>query len=256
MLRRLFGHKRVLLGIGAGGIFVVGMLAGMIASGGLPAFAAGSPSASSPSTSGNSKYCQTYLSTLASELHITQQQLAQDNQAAIEKALDQMQADGTITAAQKTRIEQQLQNASQHPCALLGIGRGLKGGHGGPGGPGGHGGQLGPQLQGARQQIEAAVAPTLKLSATTLDSDLNAGQTIAQIAKTQGVSLAAVNTAYETAVQTALKTAVSNGTLTQTQANALLSRVQQAVAAGHYPLLERPTRSAPPAGMPPAPAAQ
>lgn len=246
MLRRLFGHKRVLLGIGAGGIFVVGMLAGMIASGGLPAFAAGSPSASSPSTSGNSKYCQTYLSTLASELHITQQQLAQDNQAAIEKALDQMQADGKITAAQKTQIEQRLQNASQHPCALLD--RGLKAGrHGGPGGPGGH---LGAQLGDARQQIEAAVAPTLKLSAATLDGDLAAGQTIAQIAKVQGVSLDAVNTAYLNAVQAALKKAVSNGTLTQVQSTALYAKVQQAVTAGHYPLLERPAGH--PGGMSPA----
>lgn len=247
MLRRLFGHKRLLLGIGAGGIFVAGLLAGMIASGGLPVFAAGSPGASTPSTSGNGKYCQTYLSSLASELHITQQQLAQDNQTAIEKALDQMQADGKITAAQKARIEQRLQDDAQHPCALLA--RGLKAGRGGPGG------HFGPQLAGARQQIEAAVAPTLKLSVATLDSDLAAGQTIAQIAQAQGVSLSAVNTAYENAVQAALKTAVGNGTLTQAQSTALYAKVQQAVAAGHYPLLERPARGphSPTGGAPPMP---
>lgn len=244
MVRRFFGHRRLLLGIGAGGIFVAGLLAGMIASGGIPAFAAGSPSGSSPSGSGN-KYCQTYLSTLASELHVTQRQLAQDNQAAIQKTLDQMQADGKITAAQKAQIEQRLQNAWQHPCALLG--RALKPGRGGPGGLGGH---LGAQLSGARQQIEAAVAPTLKLSAATLDSDLAAGQTIAQIAKAQGVSVSAVNTAYESAVQAALKTAVANGTLTQAQSTALYGKVQQAVAAGHYPLLERPARHSG-GGMPP-----
>lgn len=247
MVRRFFGHRRLLLGIGAGGIFLAGLLAGMIASGGIPAFAAGSPSGSSPSANGNSKYCQAYLSTLANELHVTQQQLAQDNQAAIEKTLDQMQADGTITAAQKAKIEQRLQNASQHPCALLG--RGLKGRHGGPGGPGGPGGHLGTQLAGARQQIEAAVAPALKLSAETLDSDLAAGQTIAQIAKAQGVSLNAVNTAYLNAVQAALKTAVSNGALTQAQSTALYGKLQQAVTAGHYPLLERPADH--PSGMPP-----
>lgn len=246
MVQRFFGHRRVLLGIGAGGIFVVGLLAGMIASGGIPAFAAGSPSGSSASAHGNSKYCQTYLSTLASELHVTQQQLTQDNQAAIEKALDQMQADGKITAAQKAQIEQRLQNAVQHPCALLG--RGLRAGRGGAGGPGGH---LGAQLAGARQQIEVAVAPTLKLSTATLDGDLTAGQTIAQIAKAQGVSLDAVNTAYLNAVQAALKTAVSNGTLTQAQSTALYGKVQQAVTAGHYPLLERSAGH--PGGMPPTP---
>lgn len=246
MLRRFFGRKRLLLGIGAGGIFVAGLLAGMIASGGLPAFAAGSPSASTPSASGNGKYCQTYLSTLASELHVTQQQLAQDNQAAIEKTLDQMQADGKITAAQKAKIEQHLQNASQHPCALLG--RGLRAGHGGAGA------HFGAQLQGARQQIEAAVAGSLHLSTATLEGDLASGQTITQIAKAQGVSISAVNTAYENAVQAALKTAVSNGTLTQAQSTALYAKIQQAVAGGHYPLLERPARPAGP--MPPAPPSQ
>ncbi len=249
MLRRFFSRKRVLFGIGAGGIFVAGLLAGMIASGGLPAFAAGPSSTGTPSASGDSKYCQTYLSTLASELHVTQQQLAQDDQAAIEKTLDQMQADGKITAAQKAKIEQELQNASQHPCALLG--RGLRTGRGGRGGPGAH---LGAQLQGARQQIEAAVAGSLNLSAATLESDLASGQTIAQIAKTQGASISAVNTAYENAVQAALKTAVSNGTLTQAQSSALYAKIQQAVAAGHYPLLERPARPA--GGMPPAPPSQ
>ena len=243
MIRRFFSRKRMLLGLGVGGVFVAGLLAGMIVSGGLPAFAAGSPSASSPSAGSNSKYCQTYLSTLASELHVTQQQLAQDNQAAIEKTLDQMQADGKITAAQKAKIEQHLQNASQHPCALLG--RGLRAGHGGAGA------HFGTQLQGARQQIEAAVAGSLHLSAAMLESDLASGQTITQIAKAQGVSISAVDTAYQNAVQAALKTAVGNGTLTQAQSSALYAKVQQAVAAGHYPLLERPAR---PGGMPPAPA--
>jgi hypothetical protein len=153
-----------------------------------------------------------------------------------------MQADGKITAAQKAKIEQQLQNASQHPCAWLG--------HGFKRGFGGAGGHVGAQLQGARQQIEAAVASTLKLSTATLDSDLAAGQTITQIAKAQGVALSTVNTAYLNAVQATLKTAVSNGTLTQAQSDALLAQVQRAVNAGHYPLLERPMRGA---GMPPTP---
>ncbi|HEV2460515.1 MAG TPA: hypothetical protein VGS80_19345, partial [Ktedonobacterales bacterium] len=48
-----------------------------------------------------------------------------------------------------------------------------------------------------------------------------------------------VSTAYLNAVKSALASAVSSHTITQTQSDALYAKVQQAVASGHYPLLER-----------------
>jgi hypothetical protein len=231
-MRRLFGwtrvlaQKRVLLGLGGVGLFAVGLLAGMLTSGGIPALAATGGPNSTGTAAGT--YCQTYLNTLASDLHVTQAQLQAANKDALQKMIDQMAADGRITAAQKSRLEQRLNALSRRPCAALAAG--WK--RGGPGG-------LGPLGQAARQQIEQAVASALKLSPATLEADLAAGQTIPQIAQTQHVDLSAVNSAYLNAAKAALARAVSSGALTQDQSNAAAARLQQAVTSGHYPLLER-----------------
>src|SRR5215813_11454165 len=148
-MRRLFGwtrvlaQKRVRLGLGGVGLFAVGLLAGMLTSGGIPAFAAtGGPN---PTSTAAGTYCQTYLNTLARDLHVTQAQLQAANKDALQTMIDQMAADGRITAAQQSRLEQRLNALSRRPCAALAAGW-KRGGLGGPGG-------LGPLGQAARQQI-------------------------------------------------------------------------------------------------------
>lgn len=103
-----------------------------------------------------------------------------------------------------------------------------------------------------RSGVEQAVAQVLGLSVATLEADLNAGQTLLQIAQAQHVAVDDLNAAYLNAVKAGLAAAVKNGQVTQTQADNLYSAQQQAVASGHYPLLESPTLGGGPPGTPPA----
>lgn len=224
-------RKRILMGVAGAALLIVGFVGGMFATGGIPAFAATNTptSATTAKASAPSNYCQIYLQTLEGDLHISQAQLTQANADAVQKVLDQMQKDGKITAAQKTKIEQRLQTASKDPCAAINAALARKG----------HYGKAAPQLRAAQQQIETAVAGALKISVPTLQQDLANGQTIQQIAKNQNVPIDTVNTAYMNAVKNALSSAQSSGMITQAQSTALLNKIQQAVNAGHYPGLER-----------------
>jgi DNA-directed RNA polymerase sigma subunit (sigma70/sigma32) len=174
---------------------------------------------------------------------VSTSKLQSANADAVQKVLNQMRQDGKITAAQETRIEKQLQNASKHPCATLRAA--VSRAHA-------KGGKVAPALGATRQQIETAVAGALNLPVATLQQDLTKGQTVAQIAAAQKVSISTVNTAYINAVKSALASAQSKGLITQQESSTLLNRIQQAVNAGHYPGL--PVRGPKGPAAPPAPA--
>jgi len=79
-----------------------------------------------------------------------------------------------------------------------------------------------------REQMHAALAEALGLSVEELDAAVADGQTLSQIAEAQGVDLADVQTALETAGQDLLQQAVTDGLLTQEQADRISERM-----AGH-----------------------
>jgi len=70
-----------------------------------------------------------------------------------------------------------------------------------------------------------AAASYLGLSAAQLQSDLQNGQTLSQIAKSQGKTLDGLVAAMAVQVKKRLSTAVSQGLLTQAQADQLASRL-------------------------------
>jgi hypothetical protein len=218
--------KQVLLGLAGGGLLVIGVLAGMIFGENLRALAAGNTA--HKATQGNrASYCQLYIQTLAKDLGVTPDKLKSANQDAAQTVINQLASDGKITADEKTRLTQTLQRHANNPCAfvnVMGTRAGLR-----------H--DIGQALAPARSAVESAVAGALKISTTTLESDLAAGQTIPQIATAQKVNLSDVNTAYLNAVKTQLANAVSADTITQDQSTAIYTRVQQAVQNGRYPLL-------------------
>ncbi|MGH2487434.1 MAG: hypothetical protein ACRDHE_15625 [Ktedonobacterales bacterium] len=213
-------RKRIVLTAAIGGVFVVGLLGGMIVSGGLPVFASSNATQSSPTTG----YCQQYEQALAQQLGVSTSQLSQANQSAIQTVITQLAKDGKITAAQQAKLEQRVKQFEAHPCASL-LGR--HGNH-----------KLGKALGKARLNVATAVAGKLGVSVDTLKSDLKSGQTLQQIAAARNVSTSDLNTAYLTAVKAQLDQAVANKTLTSTQENTLYTRIQQAVQKGHYPLLQ------------------
>jgi hypothetical protein len=211
------------LGLVGSGILLIGLIVGALLGGGLPALASSNGNAPATATpTANQHYCQLFMQTLASNLHVSQSQLESATQAALKTTIEQAVKDGKITQDQATKLLNQI---DAHPCAAMGhMYR--------------HHDQYGGALANAHQAILSAVAAKLNLSATTLQSDLASGQTLPQIAAAQHVSMADVNAAYLSAVHAQLATAVSSGGITQQQANQAYTKVQQAVASGHYPLLE------------------
>jgi len=220
--------KNVLLGVAGGVLLVVGVLAGMIFGDNIRALVAGSGNPTAKATPGDrASYCQLYMQTLASNLGVTTDKLKSANQVAAQKVIDQLAKDGKISADQKNQMTQALQKYASSPCAFVNVAAGRKGmTH-----------DFHQALAPARAAIESAVAGALKISTSTLESDLAAGQTIQQIAAAQKVNVSDVNTAYLNAVKSQLSSAVSSGAITQDQSNAVYSWVQQAVQSGRYPLL-------------------
>ncbi|HEV2236474.1 MAG TPA: hypothetical protein VGR57_07400 [Ktedonobacterales bacterium] len=239
-------RNKLWLGVAGGGILLAGLLLGALISGGLPALASFGVG-NAPQASGTpNAYCTLYEQTLAKELGTTTAKLESANQAALKAVIQQAFKDGKITQAQETTLLNNLANNGNTPCALRG-GFGFGGrGHGGPGGPG-------AGLGAIHQAVEAAVAGALKLQVTDLETQLNAGKTVAQIAQAQGVSIDTVNTAYLNAAKAELANEVTAKTITQAQSDQAYSMLQTAVAAGKYPGLERGgPRGQGPWGQPPA----
>ncbi len=100
------------------------------------------------------------------------------------------------------------------------------------GGGGGGGGA------GRSSAVLTAVAGALNISTTTLTSDLQAGQTVPQIAAAQNISIATVDSAYLSAAQQEFNSLASSGRFTQAQATQLYSQQQQDVDSGQFPLLQ------------------
>ena len=211
-------RKRIVLAAVIGGVFVVGLLGGMIVSGGLPVFA----SSNAAQAGSTSNYCQLYAQTLAKDLGVSTTQLSQANQSAIQSVIDQMAKDGKITAAQQAKLEKRAKQFEAHPCASL-LGKHAK-----------HDARA---LGAARQAVASAVATKLGISVDTLKADLKGGQTLQQIAAAQNVSTSDLNTTYLAAVKAQLDQAVANKTITSAQEATLYNRAQQAVQNGRYPLL-------------------
>jgi hypothetical protein len=237
--------KRIILGVAGATIFCAGILAGIIVSGGVPAFARSTTTTNVQSHSSTTPagYCQLYEQTLASQLTVSESKLESANSAALQAVINQMAKDGKISSKQQSLLQQMVQQYSKQPCShltqLLQLAKGKNRSAGNA--------ALQQVLAGARQSIEAPVAAALGISTATLNSDLAAGQTIPQIASTRHVSLSTVNKVYLGAVLTLLSQAVSKGYLTQSQSSTLYSRITTAVNSGRYPLLQGGDKGTPPA---------
>lgn len=239
--------KRALLGVGGGLLLALGLVIGVIVGPSLQALAAGShPSAArtDPTAAG---YCQLYEQTIINELGVSQQNLEKANKDALQAVINKMYADGKITQAQQAQAQQQLDEYASNPCAAIQAAMKAKGGASGP-----TSGQT-QAINNARASILTAVAGAMNTPSATLQSELSAGKTVAQITSEKGASKSAVDAAYLKAAQAQLGKAVSAGALTQAQSDMAYSFLQQSVASGHYPLLDANSGSfgaGMPAGLP------
>ena len=152
------------------------------------------------------------------------------------EVLKPLVSDGTITQAQADKVVAAVVAARP------------QGGQGGPGGRHGHG----PEGQRGGKNLDAA-AKALNMTAADLRTQLEGGSTIAKVATDKGVAVQTVNDAMVADAKAHLAQEVTDGKLTQAQADTRLTeitaRITDVVNNG------RPQHAAgdqPPADQPPA----
>jgi len=165
----------------------------------------------SPSASGSKNYAQVFVDKLAGILHLTPTQTQDALKQAQLQTVDQMLKDGRITQQQADAMKARI-NAGQG----LGFGFGFR-----------HGGFKGDRTL-MRNLMTAelnAVASALHMTPTDLQNALRSGKSLAELETQQNVSDSAVKAAMQSAAKGVLDKAVKAGTITQAQADAILSRV-------------------------------
>jgi hypothetical protein len=197
----------------------------MIVSAAVLAAGAGAGGAIAASSGDDAKKTeQSVLDDAAKRLNVTPEALRSALGAAEDAQLDQSVKDGKITQAQADAIKAERARAGRvlgGPGVGGGPGGGWRHGHG-PGGPGGPGGRG----AGGPATLDAA-ATALGLKAADLRTKLDAGKSIADVAKDQGKDIAAVKSAIKDAVAKQLDADVTAGRLTAAQRTEELAELDQ-----------------------------
>ena len=156
---------------------------------------------------------QAFLSDVAKRLDVTPAQLEAALRGAYDARIDAAVAAGKITKDQADAMKKRSKDGG---LPLFGGGR-----HGGFGGPGHHGGF------GRGAKSLAGAATYLGLTEAKLRSELEAGKTLAEIAKAQGKTVAGLKEALKANTKAKLDAAVKDGRITQAQADEMLSRFDE-----------------------------
>jgi polyhydroxyalkanoate synthesis regulator phasin len=178
----------------------------------------------SPSASPSKNYAQAFIDKLAAILHLTPAQTQDALKQAQLQTIDQMVKDGQITQQQADALKAKI-NAGQGVAPFGGFGFR-------------HGGTFKAQGTVMRDLATAelnAAASALHMSAANLQSALRSGKSLADLETQQKVSDSAVQAAMKNAAKGVLDKAVKAGTLTQAQADSILSRVGSALKSRAHP---------------------
>ncbi len=145
-----------------------------------------------------------YEQALADQLGVSVDQLEAARQAALNNVLEQAVANGKIT-------EEQAQNIRDHPFAAR---RGLLR-------------NAAQRLHNAVADVFSAAAKTIGISNDEMKTDLQNGQSLAQIAADHNVSTDALKAGITSEVQSQLDQAVANGTIDQAKADKISAALAQ-----------------------------
>ncbi len=156
-----------------------------------------------------------FLDKLAAALHIQRPALDSAVKDASTSTVDEALKQGKLTQAQADKMKAAIQSGQFN---------------GFWGGRGGMRGRMagGKAMFGVQQAMLTAAAKTLGLTPQALMQQLSSGQTVAQLAQAHNTTVQAVTSAALAAAKTQLDTAVANKTLTQAQADAFYTKLQQA----------------------------
>jgi hypothetical protein len=219
------------LAVGATGLVV---LAG---SGGAYAAAAGNTATptQTPATkpADHAAEQKAFLDDVAKRLNVTSDQLTAAIKGAAAARIDAAVTAGKLTKEQGDEAKKRLESGA--PLLGPGLLGGKPGDHRGPGGP------VGPGGRGFGFGIEGA-ATYLGLTEDKLREQLEAGKSLADVAKAQNKDVAGLKAALKTAVTTKLDQAVKDGHLTEAQKTKMLAEIDKR--------LDEVINNTPPAGGP------
>ncbi len=213
------------LGI-AGGFVTAALIGGTLIS----AASAAPSTSTAPSAAGlandtatAAKYCAIWQQTFAGELGVSVDKLVPAAKAATLAAIDAAVKNGDLPSDVGDRIKAQVNAANGDGCRLLG---------GFLHGVAGHGIRAD-----ARHDLVGAAATALHMTPANLVKAIRAGDSLKKIAADQKVSYDTVTKAITDAAKADLDALVSAGRLTQARADALLSRLTDALKSGDFPHL-------------------
>ncbi len=204
--------KKFLLIGGGTAVLLLSILFGAFFAGPLLASAHSTTPATSTPTTATNAYCQQYLQDLANRLNVPLSTLEQDSLAAKEDVLAQMVKDGKLTQSQANTIKQRLESGTT--CGLPGTAKARPA-------------LLRSLFTKYQPTLLNQVASGLHLSASQLQSDLQNGQTLVQIAQAQNISQSQLHTIALNAVQSTLNQAQQAGDITQSQEAAFLQYLRK-----------------------------
>ena len=170
------------------------------------------PAQSAAPTAAGDTLRSLFLDKLAAALNTDRAALDTAITSAGTSTADEAVAQGTLTQAQADALKARLEAGD--------VGA-LWGGRGGFGGR---------HVPGLRDAVSNAAASALSITADELHTQLESGQTLAQLATAHNTTEQAVIDAALAAAKTELDAAVSSGTLTQVQADAKYAQLQAAGA--------------------------
>ena len=180
---------------------------------------AGGSGAAIAATSGASSP-NDFLDSVAKHLGISRQKLDDATTAAAIDQVDAQLAAGKITKDQADQLKKRIQSGDVPALGGLGGGPGLGFGPGGPG----------TLLKMGIGDSLAAAAKYLGVSEGDLRSQLNAGKSLADVAKAQGKDLDGLEQAILAAAKSDLDKAVTDKRLTQSQADDVYNRLKDNIA--------------------------
>lgn len=199
--------KKILF-IGGGATLMLSILLSVLFVGPLVALAqhaTNTPSATKADMEKTSLYCQQYFQNLAKRLNVSIPILKQAKVSAKADALAQFVKDGKLTQTQADQIKQRL---NERPlCSDKDYKRGERE-------------ALHATIKKYMPALLTQVAQGLHLNANTLQSDLQKGQTLSQIAKAQNTSESQLQTLVLSSIQNTLSQAQKAGDLTSQQSTA------------------------------------
>ena len=170
---------------------------------------------------------QQFKETVAGILGISVEEYDTALNQARDQVLDKAVEEGNLTQSQADRIRQRADEGFGPGMMGNGFARGMMGGGFGPGMMGGGFGR--GMMGDSQDSLIAVAAGKLGMTVDELQAQLQDGKTVADLASEKGVDLKTIVDAFMATRQETLSQAVTDGKITQAQADQMLTNMREMV---------------------------